>query len=85
VIFAVKVLSLLKLGQIYHVLAPKFFWRKPIKILDSVFKIQPSRNYGAKFRGGRPMEITRQEKKKRKDAPAKYKSALKSIASGRTN
>jgi len=38
-------------------LVPKFFLGEPLEILDPIFKIQPSRVVGAKFRVDRPAEL----------------------------
>jgi len=56
-IFAAKLWSRLKLGQILHVLAPKIFLGKAPKILDRQLKIRPSTDHRAKFCADRPMHL----------------------------
>ena len=52
-IFAAKLWSRPKSGQILHVLAPrpKLFWGMPAKFLDQHYKTGPSTDHRAKFRG----------------------------------
>jgi len=38
-------------------LAPKFFWRGSLKILDRDYKIERSSEHRAKFRADRPTEL----------------------------
>jgi len=74
------------LGHILHVLvAKKFLGELPPEILDRDYKIEHTSITVQKFRGDQSTELGDLAREKKKKNAAKYKSATKAIASGRTN
>jgi len=74
------------LGHILHVLVAKnFLGELPPEILDRDYKIEHTSITVQKFHGDQSTELGDLAREKKKKNTAKYKSATKAIASGRTN